>query len=100
MNNSDLNEKTKSKATKAELKLEQDKIVELQTHDLSYFHGFQNIFVYQPIFNILKLKKGEGTDYVTGSKSRGLFKSKLLPLHDAFLPNIKYFGCKIGIQFN
>ena len=59
MNNSDLNEKTKSKATKAELKLEQDKIVELQTHDLSYFHGFQNIFVYQPIFNILKLKKAK-----------------------------------------
>ena len=59
MNNSDLNEKTKSKATKAELKLEQNKIVELQTHDLSYFHGFQNIFVYQPIFNILKLKKAK-----------------------------------------
>ena len=59
MNNSDLNEKTKSKATKAELKLEQNKIVELQTHDLSYFHGFQNIFVYQPIFNILNLKKAK-----------------------------------------
>ena len=59
MNNSDLNEKTKSKATKAELKLEQNKIVELQTHDLSYFHGFQNIFVYQPLFNISKLKKAK-----------------------------------------
>ena len=31
---------------------------------------------------------------------RGLFKSKLLPLNGAFLPNIKYFGYKIGIQLN
>ena len=26
--------------------------------------------------------------------------SKFIPLHGAFLPNIKYFGCKTGIQFN
>ena len=43
-------------ATKAELKVEQDKIVKLKTHDLSHFPGknlfgdddSQNIFVYQP----------------------------------------------------
>ena len=29
-----------------------------------------------------------------------LKKLKLLPLHGSFLPNIKYFGYKIGIQFN
>ena len=27
-----------------------------------------------------------------------MFKSKLLPFQGAFLPNIKYFGYKIGIQ--
>ena len=27
-----------------------------------------------------------------------MLKSKLLPLHNAFLPNIKYFGDKIEIQ--
>ena len=42
----------------------------------------------------------KGTCYVIGWKSKGLFKSYLLPLHAAFLPKIKYFGNKIGIEFN
>ena len=46
------------------------------------------------------MKKDKGTDYVIDWKSKGLFESKLLPLHVAFLPNIKYFGYKIGMQFN
>ena len=46
------------------------------------------------------LKDDKGTDYVIGWKSKGLFKCKLVPLHGAFLSNIKYFGYKIGIQFN
>ena len=29
-----------------------------------------------------------------------MLKSEHLPLHGAFLPNIKYFGYKIRIQFN
>ena len=63
----------------------------------SYFHvknffgddGFQNIFVYQPTLNRLELLVGNQKVYL-----------KLLPLHVAFLPNIKNFGIKIGIQFN
>ena len=42
----------KSLATKAELKVEQDKVVKLETYDLSYFpgkkffdDGFQNMLV-------------------------------------------------------
>ena len=31
---------------------------------------------------------------------KAFFKFKLLPLHGAFLPNIKCFGYKIRIQFN
>ena len=58
--------------------------------------GFQNMFVYQPTFNTLELK----TDYVIGRKSKGLPESKLLPLHGAFLPNIKYFGYKTEMQFD
>ena len=50
------------------------------------------MFVYQATFNMLELKK-----IVIGQKSKGLFKSNLL---SAFLPNIKYFGYKIGKQFN
>ena len=41
---------------------------------------------------MLELKTDKGTDYVTSWKSKGLFKSKLLPLNGPFLPNIKYFG--------
>ena len=40
------------------------------------------------------------TEYVTGLKSKELYNSKLTPSHGTFLPNIKYFGSKIGIQFN
>ena len=38
-NNSDLNNKAATLATKAELKAEQDKIVTLQVFDSSYFRG-------------------------------------------------------------
>ena len=31
---------------------------------------------------------------------KGLFKSKPLPLNGTFLPNMKYFVYKIGIQFS
>ena len=55
----------KTLATKAELKAEQDKIVKLKTHDLSYIlgknflgdDGSQNMFVYQPTLSTLELKK-------------------------------------------
>ena len=36
MNNSNLNNKITTLATKTELKPEQDKIIKLKTHDLSY----------------------------------------------------------------
>ena len=57
------------------------------------------MFVYQPTLNTLELKN-KGTDYMNGWKSKSLFASELLSLHGTFLPNIKYFGYKIGIQFN
>ena len=52
-NNSDLNEKTKRLATKADLNAQQDKLVQLKTHNLSYFlrkkffddDGFQIMFL-------------------------------------------------------
>ena len=62
--------------------------------------GSQNMFVYKPTFNTLEFKKDKGVDYVIRWKSKGLFESKLFPLHGTFLPNIEYFGYKIGIQFN
>ena len=104
----DLNTKLVTLATKADLKAEQDKILKLKAFDSSCFHGkncfcnddFQKMFVYQPKFNTLELKKDKGTHYVIGWKSKILFESKLLSLHGAFSSNIKHFGCKIGIRFN
>ena len=60
---SDLNPKRKRIAKRAELKVEQDKIVSLKTHNLSCFPGkshfeddrTQNYFVLQPIQRYLKL---------------------------------------------
>ena len=72
--NFDLNKKLATSATKAELKAEQDKIVKMQTHDLSYFpetkvfgdDDFQKMFVYQPTFSMLKLNEDKGTEYIIG----------------------------------
>ena len=105
---SNLNTKLATFATKAELKAEQEKYLKLEEFDSRYFHGndffgddgFQNMFAYQPTFNTLELKQDKGTNYVVGWNSKGLFESKILPLHGAFLPYIKYFGYKIGIQLN
>ena len=43
VNNTNLNTKLTTLATKAELKAEQDKVVKLQTHDLSFLFG-KNFF--------------------------------------------------------
>ena len=82
--------------------------MKFQELDTSYFHGknffgddgFQNIFVYQPTFNTLELKKGKGTEFVIGWKSKGVYNSKLTPPYNTFLPTIKCFGSKKRIQFN
>ena len=60
--NTDFDEKIKKLATKAELKVEQDKTVKLQTFDSSYFrgkshledHGTRNYLVFQPIYRCFK----------------------------------------------
>ena len=56
--------------------------------------GPENIIVYQPTFNLLKLKKYGGTEYIIGWKSKGVYNSKFIALHGTFLPNIKYFNLK------
>ena len=49
-------------------------------------------------FNVLELKNGKCTEYIINWKSKGLYNSKLITLHVAFLPNVKYFSNKIGIH--
>ena len=46
------------------------------------------------------LKEEKNTEYVTAWKSKRLFQTKICALHNVFLPNIKQFEYKIGIQFN
>ena len=46
------------------------------------------------------LKEEKSTEYVTAWKSKRLFQTKICALHNVFLPNIKQFEYKIGIQFN
>ena len=62
--------------------------------------GSQNMFFYQPTFNVLELKNDEGTEYIISWKSKGIYDSKLMVLIGALLPNVKYFKNKIEIQFN
>ena len=86
----DLNKKIAKLATKAELKVEQDKIVKLQTHDLSYFidkngdDGFQSMLSCQARFSRLNLKKGRDIDSVFSLKSKGMCGLLLCPQLTAF----------------
>ena len=43
--------------------------------------GFQDMFVYQPIFSTLDLKEGKGTEYSIIWKSKELIKSTLEQLY-------------------
>ena len=69
----------KTLATKVELKAEQDKIVKLETHDLSYFLGknflgddsFQNMFVYQIALSTLASKKEESQIIFLAGNQKG-----------------------------
>ena len=49
---------------------------------------------------MLELKKDKGTEYIISCKSKGVYNSKLIALHRAYLPKVKYFRNKTGIQFN
>ena len=52
------------------------------------------MFVYQPTFHVLELKNDKGTEYIKSWKSKGIYNSKLIALHSALLPNVKYFEKK------
>ena len=85
--------------------MKKKKIDSLITKDYNFFlgrvyfasnDGPQNMLVYQPTFNVLDLKIEKGI----GWKSKGWYNSTLIALHGTFLPNVKYFGVKIEVQFN
>ena len=47
--------------------------------------GTQNTFVYQPTLDALELKKDKGIENTVRWKSKGVYNSKIKPLHSAFL---------------
>ena len=62
----------------------------MSTKDYSFFFGriyftrddgSQNMFVYQPIFNVLESKIDKSTEYIIRLKSKGVYNSKLITLH-------------------
>ena len=56
------------------------------------------MFVYRQALNMLELKEGKDTEYVTGRKSKGTYNSKITPLN--VLAWHKTFGIKTGIRLN
>ena len=54
----------------------------------------------QAMLDTLELKKDKGTDYVLCWKSKGVYISKLKPLHAAILHSIKLSGYKMSIKFD
>ena len=75
----------------------QKKLDSLITKDYGFFSGWiyftsnygsQNMFVYQPTFNVLELKIDKFAEYIIGLKSKGVYNSKLIASYDAFLPSV------------
>ena len=99
-----MNAKHTTLATKAELKVKQDKEVKLKIYDLSnllckYLSLIMalKMFSYQPMYSY---KKNKGVDYAISWKSQVVSSSTLLPLHTAFLHSIKLFGYNMKIKFD
>ena len=82
--------------------------MKLESFDSSYFNfriffggnGFQNMFMYQTTFSTLELKRTKLLNIILDGNWKGISNSKLTQLHCAFLPGIKYFLSKLGIQFS
>ena len=101
--NSDFNRKLKTLATKAELKVEQEKIVKMQTYDWSYLLGkkifwwwwFLYVWLSTKTYDIrFKRRKGHWLRW----KSKEVYSFKLYIT--AFLHSIKLSGYKMGIEFD
>ena len=88
----------KKLAAKAELKAEQDKLVKLQTYDLSLFIGqryFNNIWaqlslIHQPVYYTLKV----------GDTEVALWKSKGLPTEKLITPTATDHSLSTSIKWS
>ena len=94
--------KTKHVLAENELNELSKKVKLLSTKDYSFFlgriyftndDGLQNMFVYQPTYNVIKYLN-TSTEYITSWRSKGVYNAKLIPIKNHSLPNIKYFNKK------
>ena len=100
INNSDLNKKVATLATKAELKAEPDIIVKLQAFDSNYYRGTQNLLVFQPMRRyFLKIANSY---HISSWKSKGLSDESIKrpTISDNSLTSeLNYIGNKIRVKF-
>ena len=95
-------------ATKAELKVEQDKIIKFQAIYSSYFcgnnqfedEGTQNYLIFQPMYKYFK--KIGNTDRISAWKSKRLSDVSIKPFSItdiSLVPSLSYIGTKTKIKF-
>ena len=106
---SDVMTKLATLATKAQLKAEKDKIVKLQTFDLSYSvvkghfedDGTQNCFVHQPVYRCFK--KIGNNKRISAWKPKGLSDESIKPhatSNNSYSPTLHYINTKIRVKFD
>ena len=57
------------------------------------------MFIYQPTFSMIKYHNTR-TEYIISCRSKGVYITKLIPIKNDYLPNIKYIGEKRALQLN
>ena len=57
------------------------------------------MLVYQPTFNNINIRQASNKYNVSAQKSKGIYISKLRPLHN-LAPIITYYGHKITLRFS
>ena len=107
--NTDFDEKIKKLATKAKLKVEQDKTVKLQTFNSSYFcgkshledHGARNYLVFQPIYRCFK--KIGNSNHIWTWKSKELSHESIgypTTSNNSLTPSLNHINTKIRVKFD
>ena len=89
--------KTKHVLVENELNDLTEKVKHLSTEDYSFYLGriyftsddeLQKIFVYQPTYNVIKYLN-TSTECIISWRSKGVYNTKLIPIKNNSLPNIK-----------
>ena len=57
------------------------------------------MFIYQSTFSMIKYHNIRA-EYIISWRSKGVYITKLVPIKNDSLPNTKFFGEKIALQFN